>query len=201
MSENIAKAARGRVGATSYNRTRALVLCALFCALIAVGAFIKVPVPVVPFTLQFLFTTLAGLLLGPKWGLISVVSYVALGLVGLPIFAGGGGIGYLAQPSFGYLLGFCGGTYLTARIAGSATHPSTKRLLAACFAGLGVVYVVGMVYFYLISNFIIGAPLSLGALVLYCFVLAVPGDIAICFACIALTKRLKPLAEKGSYRG
>ena len=45
-----------------------LVLCALFTALIAAGAFIKIPVPVVPFTLQFLFTTLAGMFLGPGLG-------------------------------------------------------------------------------------------------------------------------------------
>ena len=42
-------------------KTKDLVLCAMFVALIAVGAFIKIPVPVVPFTLQFLFTMLAGL--------------------------------------------------------------------------------------------------------------------------------------------
>ena len=45
-----------------------LILCALFAALIAVGAFIKIPVPFVPFTLQLLFTTLAGIVLGPKYG-------------------------------------------------------------------------------------------------------------------------------------
>ena len=49
-------------------KTKDLVLCAMFVALIAVGAFIKIPVPVVPFTLQFLFTMLAGLLLGPVNG-------------------------------------------------------------------------------------------------------------------------------------
>lgn len=48
--------------------TRQMTLCALFTALIAVGAQIKVPLPVVPFTLQFLFTTLAGLLLGGRLG-------------------------------------------------------------------------------------------------------------------------------------
>ena len=44
-------------------KTKRLILMSIFTALIAIGAFIKVPVPVVPFTLQFLFTTLAGLLL------------------------------------------------------------------------------------------------------------------------------------------
>ena len=65
--------------------------CSLFTALIAVGAFIKIPIPVVPFTLQFLFTTLAGLLLGSKMGAVSVIAYMVLGLVGLPIFSEGGG--------------------------------------------------------------------------------------------------------------
>ena len=87
-------------------KTKDLVLCAMFVALIAVGAFIKVPVPVVPFTLQFLFTMLAGLLLGPGNGALAVVIYIVLGLAGLPIFTQGGGPGYIFQPSFGYIIGF-----------------------------------------------------------------------------------------------
>ena len=73
------------------NRTKNLMYCSLFTALIAVGAFIKIPIPVVPFTLQFLFTTLAGLLLDSKMGAVSVIAYMVLGLVGLPIFSEGGG--------------------------------------------------------------------------------------------------------------
>lgn len=71
-------------------KTKNMILCAMFVALIAAGAFIKIPVPVVPFTLQYLFTMLAGLLLGAKRGFISVCIYIFLGLVGLPIFAQGG---------------------------------------------------------------------------------------------------------------
>ena len=67
-------------------KTKSMVYCGLFTALIAVGAFIKVPVPVVPFTLQYLFTMLAGLLLGAKRGAIAVLAYMLLGLAGLPIF-------------------------------------------------------------------------------------------------------------------
>ena len=52
--------------------TKDMIMCALFTALIAVGAFIKVPVPVVPFTLQFLFTMLAGLIMGGRLGAISI---------------------------------------------------------------------------------------------------------------------------------
>ncbi|MGN0265837.1 MAG: biotin transporter BioY [Oliverpabstia sp.] len=99
------------------SKTKNLINCSLFTALIAVGAFIKIPIPVVPFTLQFLFTTLAGLLLGSRKGTISVVAYMLLGLAGLPIFSEGGGIWYIFKPSFGYIIGFCLGTFVTGLIA------------------------------------------------------------------------------------
>ena len=72
-------------------KTKSIIYCGLFTALIAVGAFIKIPVPVVPFTLQYLFTMLAGLLLGARLGSLSVFAYMVLGLAGLPIFTESGG--------------------------------------------------------------------------------------------------------------
>ena len=59
-------------------KTKGVIYCGLFTALIAVGAFIKIPIPVVPFTLQYLFTMLAGLLLGPVNGALAVVVYICL---------------------------------------------------------------------------------------------------------------------------
>ena len=80
--------------------TRDLILCALFTALSAIGAFIRIPVPLVPFTLQITFTTLAGLLLGSKKGAISVAVYVLMGLIGIPVFTQGGGFSYVLKPMF-----------------------------------------------------------------------------------------------------
>ena len=177
--------------------TKQLVLCALFVALIAAGAFLKIPVPVVPFTLQFLFTMLAGLLLGGKLGAIAVCVYIVLGLAGLPIFAQGGGIGYLFQPSFGYIIGFAVGALVTGVIANRVERPSFRRLLAADFLGLGVVYLFGMVYYYLMSNLYLGNPIGLWPLFLYCFVMAVPGDILLCIVGAILGRRLIPLIQKG----
>lgn len=179
------------------NRTKRLVLVSLFAALIAAGAFIKIPVPVVPFTLQFLFTTLAGILLGGKYGGLSVLGYVVLGLIGLPIFAGGGGIGYVLQPTFGYLIGFCVGTYITGVIANRVPAPSVKRLVAANFAGLLIVYAFGMVYYWLIYQFYIGTGIGFWTLFLYCFLLAVPGDLVLCVVAAMLGKRLIPILRKG----
>lgn len=178
-------------------KTKNMILCAMFVALTAVGAFIKIPVPVVPFTLQYLFTMLAGLLLGGKRGCLAVCVYILLGLLGLPVFAQGGGIGYIFQPSFGYMIGFALGTLVTGRIAGGKNAPGYKRLLAANFAGLGIVYLLGMAYYYLISNFYLDSPIGLWPLFLYCFLLAVPGDILLCIVGAFLGKRMIPLIKDG----
>ena len=173
-----------------------IILCSLFSALIAVGAFIKIPVPVVPFTLQFLFTTLAGLLLGSKLGFMAVMSYIAVGLAGIPVFAQGGGINYILQPSFGYLIGFALGAFVTGKIAESFKKISFKVLMLANFAGLLAVYALGMIYYALISNFYLGDPIGLWPLFLYCFILAVPGDIALCFLSASLGQFLIPILRE-----
>ena len=172
-------------------KTKTQILCALFAALIAIGAFLRVPVPLVPFTLQFLFTTLAGLLLGKKAGSAAVWLYVLLGLVGLPIFAEGGGISYIFKPTFGYLIGFGLGAYVTGFLTEQNT--SYKQLLAANFAGLLVVYLCGMAYYAAISAFYLHNPIGLWPLFLYCFLLAVPGDIVLCIVAAILAKRLIPI--------
>lgn len=177
-------------------KTKDMIFCALFVALIAVGAFIKIPVPVVPFTLQYLFTMLAGLLLGGKRGCLAVCLYTVLGLLGLPVFAQGGGIGYIFQPSFGYIIGFAVGALVTGAIANRVPAPGYRRLLAADFAGLGIVYLFGMAYHYLISNFYLNTPIGLWPLFLYGFLLAVPGDILLCIVGAALGKRLIPFMKE-----
>ncbi|NCC54715.1 MAG: biotin transporter BioY, partial [Erysipelotrichia bacterium] len=85
---------------------KSMCLCSLFAVLIAVGAFIKIPISIVPITLQTLFVVLAGIILGKRDAFISVLLYIVIGLIGIPVFANGGGIAYVLQPSFGYLLGF-----------------------------------------------------------------------------------------------
>lgn len=173
--------------------TKEMTFCALFTVLTAVGAFLKIPVPVVPFTLQFLFTMMAGLLLGGRLGAASVALYALLGLLGLPVFAEGGGFWYVLKPSFGYIIGFVIGSYVTGKMTEGLERLTFGRVLAANFAGLAIVYGMGMVYYYIISNFVIDAPIGLWPLFLYCFLLAVPGDICLCFLAAGMAKRLKPV--------
>lgn len=173
-----------------------MIMCGLFAALISVGAFIRIPIPLVPFTLQFLFTMLAGLLLGGRLGATSVLVYIVLGLIGLPVFAEGGGIGYILKPSFGYIIGFCIASFVTGNIANKVSAPSYKRLFTANFIGLAIVYLSGMIYYYVICNYVINTPIALWPLILYCFILAVPGDIFLCILSAILAKRLIPLVNK-----
>lgn len=168
---------------------RGYVLCALFAALITVGAHIKVPVPIVPFTLQFLFTTLAGLTLGPKRGALAVLVYIAAGLAGFPVFTSGGGPAYVMQPTFGYLPGFAAGAWITGYIAERRGLSYANAVLAS-FAGLAAVYSCGMGWCWAVSNYVLGTPIALKPLFVYCFLLAVPGDAALCFISAAAAVKL-----------
>lgn len=179
-----------------FTKTTDMVLCAMFAALIAVGAFIKIPIPYVPFTMQLFFTTLAGLLLGPKWGAASSLVYMITGLIGIPIFTEGGGLGYIFKPSFGYIIGFIIGAYVTGKIATKVSKPSYRRLLAASLAGLAVVYVIGMVYCYFITNFYLGTSMGVKTVFLYCFLFIIPGDLALSFLSAFLSKRLIPVLNR-----
>ena len=197
MKENyLAQELDGRQEGKKRTKAQELVYCGIFTALIAVGAFIKVPVPVVPFTLQFLFTMLAGLLLGSRMGAVSVAVYMFLGLVGLPVFTEGGGFWYVLKPSFGYIIGFCIGAYVTGRMVERAKKLTVAKYLAANFTGLAIVYGMGMVYYYIICNFVIHTPIGVWPLFLYCFLLAAPGDVCLCILAAFLARRLRPVLWK-----
>lgn len=95
-----------------------LILTALFTALIIVGSYIRFPLPPIPITLQTLFVLLSGFLGGSSMALFSVAIYLLLGIIGLPVFSGGGGIGYLLGPTGGYLFGLIFAAFV-AGIAGN----------------------------------------------------------------------------------
>jgi biotin transport system substrate-specific component len=88
---------------------RSIVRSALFAALIASGGILalQLPISTVPFTLQTMFVIMSGLFLGPRYAPFSVLIYLTMGAIGLPVFSkGGAGVGILLGPTGGYLLGF-----------------------------------------------------------------------------------------------
>ena len=170
---------------------RELVLCALFIALITVGTFVRIPVGTDVYTLQFLFTLLAGLLLGARLGAVAVAAYILLGLVGVPVFASGGGPAYVLQPTFGYLLGFVLQAWFCGRYARRVSHVSFKTLLLVNVGGMAIVYLIGISWFYIFSNYVIDAPIALWAAIFYCGILQAPPVFLLCVAAAGLAVRLK----------
>jgi biotin transport system substrate-specific component len=117
-------------------------VAALFTALMAVAAFIAVPVGSVPFTLQVYVVLLAGLVLGARVGALSVLAYLILGLVA-PVYAGGAsGLGALFGPTGGYLFGFVGAAVVS-RLSAGAGARTLPRVLIAGLAGIVPIYALG----------------------------------------------------------
>lgn len=169
---------------------RKLVYTALFAVLTAVGAFLRIPLGVSSITLQFLFTAMAGVLLGPGCGALSQGVYVALGLIGLPIFTAGGGFGYVLQPTFGFLLGLIPAAAIIGAISRRSASP--LRLALACLAGLAALYAVGVPYMALILNGYMGKGMSVSGLLWAGMIPFLPGDAIK----IAVTALLCPLLRK-----
>ncbi len=179
--------------------TRDLVLCALFSALIAIGAFIRIPIPYVPITFQAFFVLLAGFLLGPKWGTISMLLYLAIGLVGLPVFTEGGGILYVLKPTFGYLIGFAVTAYVAGRRTQHMQGLSVKNFFLSGMLGMLPAYLIGTLYFYFIMNFVLQTPMGLWAVLWSCVIVFLPADLLRCLLASWLAKRLTPvLRRKGT---
>jgi biotin transport system substrate-specific component len=153
-------------------------LVAVFAALIAaVSLAPAVPVGAgVPITLQTLGVALAAVILGPWRGCLAVLLYLAVGLAGLPVFAGGGaGLGVFARPSIGYLLSFPAAALVAGAIARRWTAGRRRwlpaKLAAAAFAGsVAVVHPAGIVGMSLVAHLTL--PQAFAADLLYW-----PGDL------------------------
>ena len=170
--------------------TRNLILVALFTALTAIGAFLRIPMPMVPFTLQNLFSTLAGLLLGSYLGSMSVGIYVLLVLSGVPVFTSGGGIGYVFQPTFGYLLGFIVGAWVTGKVRESMSNITFKNMMIANASGMSLIYVIGIGYYYLMATFLLGQEIGAKVLLVKFFLMTLPGDVVKCILASILGVKL-----------
>jgi biotin transport system substrate-specific component len=159
------------------SRTHKMILCALFIALTAIGAFIKIPTPIAPFSLQVLFVIMAGLILGSKLGFFSQVAYILIGLIGIPIFALGGGLSYIFQPTFGFLLGFPIAAFIIGKIVEKSKPISYRKLIMASTAGLVSIYAIGLPYLYFIVNIYMGKEMPISSVIWSACIIFLPGDI------------------------
>lgn len=181
----------------AHSTTRSMILCGLFAALTAVGAFIRIPMPLFDYvTLQTLFVLLAGMLLGSKRGALSLIVYLLVGLSGVPIFAAGGGIGYVLRPSFGFLLGFVMAAWAIGRLTEKNKSMGRLPLFAAGLAGLAILYTVGIIYKYAVLNFYMGTVTPAWTILAACLPLDIPKDILVALASALLAARLRPILQR-----
>ena len=138
-----------------------LVLTAVSAALIAVGAWLKIPTLYVAITLQLPIVIILGLLLGPRIAGRATLIYLLMGLLGLPVFAGGGGPQYLLQPSFGYIYGFFFAVYLAGKWLSWEPEQSLQKDWTMSLLMTGIVYLSGLLHLYLINHLVLGNALSL----------------------------------------
>lgn len=174
-------------------KAKQLALAALFTALMILGAFIRIPMPVGPaFTLQVLFCFLCALMLPPQAALLSMGAYLLLGLIGVPCFSFGGGISSFLQPSFGFLAGFlvCAplSSYLKKRF-GDKLRP-LPAALCACGVGLVVLYILGCVYGYIIMHAYLGNPIGVWNLLWSFCIIFIPADLIKIYLAALLSARL-----------
>jgi biotin transport system substrate-specific component len=165
---------------------RGMVYASMFGAITAVGAYIVIPLPLVPITLQTFFVSLAPALLGGALGALSQVIYVLIGLIGLPVFAGGkAGFGVLIGPTGGYLAGFIIGAYIIGKLIEMKQKPGFVWMVSAMVVGHVALYALG------VAQLMFVAKLSLGKAVAVGVIPTVPGGIAKILAAAFVALKLR----------
>jgi biotin transport system substrate-specific component len=138
---------------------------------------------------------LVGCLGGKNAGALSQIAYLVMGLTLLPVFAEGGGIGYVKLSQFGYLLGFIPGAWICGFLAFKA-RPKLETLAFSCFCGLLIVHVCGITY--LIISYVFHSqgtetlPLMMQAILTYSW-FALPGQLAVVCAVSVIAYLLRHL--------
>jgi len=149
-----------------------MIHASMFGALTAVGAYILIPLPPVPITLQTLFLNLAASLLGGYLGALSQVVYILLGIIGLPVFAGGkAGLGVLFGPTGGYLFGFVLAAFVVGKLIALRERPALVWVVASMLAGMVIIYGLGILQLAFVARLSVEKSVMVGALPL------IPGDI------------------------
>lgn len=165
---------------------------AVFSAVIAVCSQIAIPLAPVPVNLGVFAVFLAAGLLGPGYGALSVIVYILLGIIGIPVFAGfRGGPGAIMGPTGGYITGYI----FTALVSGRLLEregdgAGTVRTALSLLCGLAVCYLAGTVWFYIVSGW------DIGRILISCVVIFLPGDAAKIILASLLIKKVRPLVEK-----
>jgi biotin transport system substrate-specific component len=171
---------------------KGMILAAFFAALTGIMTQLQIPLPYVPINLALFSVYLAGALLGPKYGTLSLAAYILMGAVGAPVFSGfSGGVQKLAGPTGGYIVGYVACAFVVGALSRRRGF-GFFRLALSMLAGLLVCYALGTAWFMAFTGN--GLWVSLG----YCVFPFLPGDaVKIVLAALAAGRLRAPLAASG----
>lgn len=141
---------------------RGLILASIFVAITAILAQVQVQLWIVPFSGQTLAVGLAATILGSRYGSLSMIGYLLVGLIGVPVFAGlSGGPHIVFGPTGGYIIGFIAAAYATGRIL-EKTSFNLKMALVANIVGMFVSLIFGVIQLKFILDLSWGAAMASG---------------------------------------
>lgn len=185
-------------------KTKKLVFTALFGALISIGCVIAIPLPGgVPITVQNLFAILSGGVLGSFWGGLSVLIWIILGAVGIPVFANAhGGLAIILGPTGGYMLGYALGSLFLGMTLGSPKLTESKKdaklvikIVLFSLIAYALVYLPGIPWFMHVMAGK-GKPQTFQNALRLTFIPFIPGDLIKWAVTISLLAFLRPIAAR-----
>lgn len=185
-------------------RTARIAMIAMFVALIAAGAFVKIPIGIVPVSLQYAAAVTCAMLLGPWDSLVAIAIYIAMGLIGIPVFVAGGGFAYVLQPTFGYLAGYLFALPIGGMIARGVKGDAQikfARLVLGALTTMAIVHVFGVMYMYFILNFYVGSGIEMGKAWMTGSVVFLPTDCAFSILAAIVARRVAPIIDRAKIAG
>ena len=170
-----------------------IIKISLFTALICLFSFIKIPVFPVSVSLAYFAINTIILISELKVSFISVLLYIILGLSGIPVFSQGGGIGYVFNMSFGYLLGFLAAPFVCEYAKKILKAKSSNMMLS--IVNILVIYTFGCLYAWILSSIYLKTKMDIKYLITYFVLIFIPSDIFFAYLSSNIAGRLKRIVK------
>jgi biotin transporter BioY len=129
-----------------------VVICGSLILCLSAQVKVYLPISPVPITGQTFAVLMLAALLGSRRGVLAVIAYLAEGILGLPVFAGGIGLAVLIGPTGGYLIGFIAVAYVVGKLAEMGWDRRVSTTVAAMLAGEIVLYMFGVCWLAVMTN-------------------------------------------------
>ncbi|MBZ6528208.1 biotin transporter BioY [Aerococcaceae bacterium DSM 111021] len=172
--------------------TRILTKMALMLALLIICSQLTVPFGPVPLTLQTFAVLMIGLVLPPSYAVMTTIMYLAIGLVGLPVFSGGtGGFGSFLSPSFGFVIGFIPASFTLSYLNQNLKSEKNLKLSMSILISTVILYIIGLSYMYIIFRNVLNIDTGFTHVLQLGFFPFILGDIFKSLLAIIIYKRLK----------